>query len=304
MNPYNCIMVLGPTASGKTNLAVKLAHAFHTEIISADSRQVYRQLTIGSGKDLDAYHFRGASVPIHLIDVADVNENYHLNRYLVDFEKVFGELLSKTMVPVICGGTSLYIHALLRQHTLHAVPVNEALRKELRGLTEEGLGKRLEMIRTPKSPGLKADTRNRLIRAVEINAFLVENRLQPTPPSSLHPLIFGIDSSREERRERITTRLQHRLENGLIEEVKELLETGITPERLMFLGLEYRYITLYITGKMSYHNMQTRLDIAIQQFAKRQMTWLRKFEREGHEIIWVKTDEEAITIARERLNAN
>ncbi len=286
MIKHNSVFIVGTTASGKTKLAVQLAYELNAEIISADSRQVYRGLDIGTGKDLNEYTFQGKKIPHHLIDVADVNDNFNLNDFLNQFVKSFQEIISKGKIPIVCGGTGLYFDAILKKHQFTSVPVNENLRKELEELSDEEL-----QTKNPKF--LPADTRKRLIRAIEIGRYLASNKIEEIIFPEINPMIIGIELSIDERRKKISERLKIRLENGLIDEVKHILDIGIPPKRLINLGLEYNFVTRYIQNELSYEEMFSQLEIAIFQFAKRQMTWFRKMEREGNKIHWVKDFEEA-----------
>ncbi len=265
---------------------MQLAYELNAEIISADSRQVYRGLDIGTGKDLNEYTFQGKKIPHHLIDVADVNDNFNLNDFLNQFVKSFQEIISKGKIPIVCGGTGLYFDAILKKHQFTSVPVNENLRKELEELSDEEL-----QTKNPKF--LPADTRKRLIRAIEIGRYLASNKIEEIIFPEINPMIIGIELSIDERRKKISERLKIRLENGLIDEVKHILDIGIPPKRLINLGLEYNFVTRYIQNELSYEEMFSQLEIAIFQFAKRQMTWFRKMEREGNKIHWVKDFEEA-----------
>lgn len=286
MIKHNSVFIVGTTASGKTKLAVQLAYELNAEIISADSRQVYRGLDIGTGKDLNEYTFQGKKIPHHLIDVADVNDNFNLNDFLNQFVKSFQKIISKGKIPIVCGGTGLYFDAILKKHQFTSVPVNENLRKELEELSDEEL-----QTKNPKF--LPADTRKRLIRAIEIGRYLASNKIEEIIFPEINPMIIGIELSIDERRKKISERLKIRLENGLIDEVKHILDIGIPPKRLINLGLEYNFVTRYIQNELSYEEMFSQLEIAIFQFAKRQMTWFRKMEREGNKIHWVKDFEEA-----------
>jgi len=270
---------------------VQLAYELNAEIISADSRQVYRGLDIGTGKDLNEYTFQGKKIPHHLIDVAEVTDNFNLNAFLNCFVKSFEEIISKGKIPIVCGGTGLYFDAILKKHQFTSVPVNESLRKELEKQTDEEL--QIANYKLQITKFLTADTRKRIIRAIEIEAFLQSNKMEEIHFPEINPMIIGIELSIDERRKKISERLKIRLENGLIDEVKHILDIGIPPKRLINLGLEYNFVTRYIQNELSYEEMFSQLEIAIFQFAKRQMTWFRKMEREGNKIHWVKDFEEA-----------
>ena len=258
------ITLLGPTASGKTALGVLLADALHTEIISADSRQIYRRMDIGTGKDLNEYTVMGRQIPYHLIDICEPGYKYNLYEYQRDFNTAFDEIRRRGNTPLLCGGTGLYIETVLKGYCMPLVPENKTLRESLAG---KSLAELEEILKTYKTLHNKTDvdTCKRAIRAIEI----------------------GIDIDRELRRKRISDRLKARLENGMVEEVKALLDEGIAAEDLIYYGLEYKYLTEYIRGDYSYNEMFSRLEIAIHQFAKRQMTWFRGMERRGFTIHWV-----------------
>jgi len=304
------LTILGPTATGKTSLAAHLAYRLDGEVISADSRQVYRGMDIGTGKDLNDYLVNGIRIPVHLTDLADAGYQYNLFEYQRDFLKVWHDLQQRGKFPVLCGGSGLYIEAVLNNYRLVQVPINEQLRSELAGKTLE----ELIVILKSYNPKLHNITdivnEKRAIRAIEIADYCSEqnpenendlrdlsarsegiegtgNRLPITDHPAIRPLIVGIQFDRETRRERITQRLHQRLDEGMVEEVRKLLGSGIPPEDLLYYGLEYKYITLHLTGAMKYGEMVEKLNIAIHQFAKRQMTWFRKMEKEGTIIHWL-----------------
>ncbi|MBP9992428.1 MAG: tRNA (adenosine(37)-N6)-dimethylallyltransferase MiaA [Bacteroidales bacterium] len=279
---YELICILGPTASGKTRYAVELAGRIDGEILSGDSRQVYRGMDIGTGKDLEEY----GSVPYHLIDIADAGTKYNIYQYQKDFSEAFHDIVSRGKRPVLCGGSGLYIEAVTSGYHLPDVPANEALRKELAALPMDELIARYEKLRKPHNK-TDYDTKQRLIRALEIALYENEHPVQYSSYLPQKTKFIGINVSREERNARIDARLERRLESGMVEEVRGLLESGIPAEDLIYYGLEYKYITLYLTGEMSYATMVERLRIAIHQFAKRQMTWFRGMERRGIRIEWI-----------------
>ncbi len=282
----NLICILGPTASGKTAFAASLAHFLGGEILSADSRQVYRGMDIGTGKDYADYRVGDRTVPYHLIDIVDAGSEYNVFEYQKDFYKAFSEIQGRGAIPILCGGTGLYIEAVLKGYTLLQVPVNDELRMELETKSIDSLVQRLKTFRNPHNT---TDTliRKRLVRAIEIEEFLQVNPSAVGAIPEIHPVIFGMHIDRDSRRARITLRLKQRLENGMIDEAKRLLSSGISPEMLEFYGLEYKYLSRFVTGKISYHEMFNSLNVAIHQFAKRQMTWFRKMEREGTRIHWI-----------------
>ena len=281
------ITILGPTASGKTPVAAHLAKEIGGEIISADSRQVYRRMDIGTGKDLDDY----LGVPYHLIDICEPGTKYNLFQYQQDFFDAYQDIQRRGVTPILCGGTGLYIEAVLKGYKLSPVPQNQALRASLEGKSLAELTQMLEALKGKTGSNMHnktdVDSCQRAIRAIEIETYNLEN---PVPRRELPPvdsLIIGIDIDREHRREKITRRLKARLEEGMVEEVKGLLDEGIPAEDLIYYGLEYKFVTEYLVGKTTYDEMFQRLEIAIHQFAKRQMTWFRGMERRGFTIHWI-----------------
>lgn len=282
--PDGCdlICVLGPTASGKTRYAVALARELGGEIISGDSRQVYRGMDIGTGKDLEEY----GEVPYHLIDIADAGTRYNIYQYQRDFEQAYRSILERGRVPILCGGSGLYLEAATCGYNLPDVPPDPALRAELEKQPTEELIARYEALRTPHNT-TDYDTRQRLIRALEIAIWEETHPVRKTGFLPKNTRYIGISVSREERNTRIDRRLKERLDAGLVEEVRGLLDSGLTPEDLIYYGLEYKYVTLYLTGVLAYEEMVSRLQTAIHQFAKRQMTWFRGMERKGIKIEWI-----------------
>ena len=283
---YDLLAVIGPTASGKTAFAVRLALALGGEVISADSRQVYRGMDIGTGKDLEEYVVEGQQVSCHLVDIVEAGYKYNVFEYQADFLRVWEDCRRRGVVPVLCGGSGLYVEAVLKGYKLLAVPVNEELRASLEGMPLPELAARLATYKKLHNT-TEIDTPKRAIRAIEIEEYYSTHPYEEKDFPQLHPLIVGVEVSREVRRERITRRLHERLEQGMVEEVRQLLDSGVAPEDLIYYGLEYKYLTLYLTGKLSYDAMVEQLNVAIHQFAKRQMTWFRKMEREGFEIRWL-----------------
>ena len=291
------ITILGPTASGKTPLAAALAAEVGGEIISADSRQVYRRMDIGTGKDLADYVVRSQEtgdsrkIPYHLIDIREPGTKYNLFEYQQDFFDVYQDIRSRGAVPILCGGTGLYIEAVLKGYKLSPVPQNQALRDSLEGKSLTELTQMLTELKAKTGSNMHnttdVDSCQRAIRAIEIETYNLEN---PTPRRELPPvdsLIIGVHIDRELRREKITRRLKARLDEGMVEEVKSLLDEGIPAEDLIYYGLEYKFLTEYLTGQLTYDEMFSRLEIAIHQFAKRQMTWFRGMERRGFKINWI-----------------
>ena len=285
------ITILGPTASGKTPVAARLAAEIDGEVISADSRQVYRRMDIGTGKDLADYVFDDNLIPYHLIDIREPGTKYNLFEYQQDFFDAYQDIRSRGKVPILCGGTGLYIEAVLKGYHLSPVPQNQELRNRLEGKTLAELTQMLTELKQKTGSNMHnttdVDSCQRAIRAIEIETYNIEH---PTPRRELPPvdsIIIGIDIDRELRREKITRRLKARLDEGMVDEVKALLEEGISPEDLIYYGLEYKFVTEYLIGQTSYDEMFTRLEIAIHQFAKRQMTWFRGMERRGFKIHWI-----------------
>ena len=281
------ITILGPTASGKTPVAARLAAEIGGEVISADSRQVYRRMDIGTGKDLSDY----SVIPYHLIDIREPGTKYNLFEYQQDFFDAYQDIRSRGVVPILCGGTGLYIEAVLKGYKLSPVPQNQELRDRLEGKSLTELTEMLTALKAKTGSNMHnttdVDSCQRAIRAIEIETYNIEH---PTPRRELPPvdsLIIGISIDRELRREKITRRLKARLEEGMVEEVKALLDEGIPADDLIYYGLEYKFVTEYLMGRTTYDEMFTRLEIAIHQFAKRQMTWFRGMERRGFEINWI-----------------
>lgn len=283
---YNSIIITGPTASGKTALAAQLAYALNGEIISADSRQVYKKLNIGTGKDLLEYNVNNTPINYHLIDVAEVGTHFHLYDFITHFYGAFQAIEKQGKLPIICGGTGLYLDAIIKKHELAAIPNNFELRLQLETLNlEQLIAKLLSYSKKPENADLS--TKKRLVRAIEIADYLSNNDSLKTNFVDLKPIIFALDLPKEARRNKISIRLKYRLENGMIDEVKDLINEGISHERLQFLGLEYQYISKYLSNEMSYNDMFLKLETSIHQYAKRQMTWFRKMEREGNQIHWL-----------------
>lgn len=302
LDKYRLTVVLGPTASGKTRYAVRMAGEAGAEIISADSRQIYRGMDIGTGKDLDEYMYGGRPVPYHLIDIVDAGVRYDIFRYQRDFAAAYNDIVSRGRPVILCGGSGLYIESVTRNYAIPEVPSNPALRAELEQYSDEYLIGMLKSLTVPHNT-TDYDTRKRLIRAIEIAVYQKEHpedagvfgksnaggensgSLASFAPEEVH--YIGLSVSRDERNARIDRRLDARLQEGMIEEVRRLLDSGLSPDDLIYYGLEYKFVTLYLTGRMSYDEMRSRLAIAIHQFAKRQMTWFRGMERRGIHIDWV-----------------
>ena len=282
------VVILGPTAVGKTNFAVKLAKEFNGEIISGDSRQVYKGMDIGTGKDLDEYQIDNSTIPHHLIDILEPNDEYNLFSFQKDFYSTFNQIISNNKQPFLVGGTGLYIHSILKEYDLHDVDFNSERAKELILLDESELLEILKNSKTQFHNTTDLINKKRIIKAIlitEADNNEIKNKI------NIEPLVIGITETREIIKERITNRLKLRLQNGMIDEVENLITSGISYDKLDFFGLEYRFIGSYIKGELSYNDMYQKLNSAIHKFAKRQMTWFRKMEREGVEINWLKSDE-------------
>lgn len=298
------ITILGPTASGKTSLAAALVSHINgmdssmwggdthgAEIISADSRQVYRGMDIGTGKDLEDYTVGGKLIPYHLIDICDAGTKYNLFQYQQDFYDAYQDITHRGVLPILCGGTGLYIESVLKGYHLSPVPQNPALRSSLEGKTLEELTDMLVDLKAKNGSNMHnrtdVDTAQRAIRAIEIETYNLEHPMPERELPAVDSLVIGVSIDRDARRDKITRRLKQRLENGMVEEIKGLLDRGIPAENLLYYGLEYKFITEYVIGKTSYEEMLRGLEIAIHQFAKRQMTWFRGMERRGFTIHWI-----------------
>ncbi|MDL2262581.1 tRNA (adenosine(37)-N6)-dimethylallyltransferase MiaA [Bacteroidales bacterium OttesenSCG-928-I21] len=283
---YNLITITGATAGGKTSVAANLANRINGEIISADSRQVYRSMDIGTGKDIDDYVVNGKKIPYHLIDIVDAGYKYNVYEFQKDFFKVFTDIMLRKKQPILCGGTGMYIESVLKNYELIHVPPDFLLREKLQKYDISELEEILKSYKTPHNKS-DLDTTKRAVRAIEIAEFYSKSNLKPENNPEVHSLNVGIYFDRETRRKRITERLKQRLENGLVEEIRTLLENGITYENLEYYGLEYKYVSWYLAGKINYNELFTELNTAIHQFAKRQMTWFRKMEKSGTKIHWI-----------------
>ena len=301
MSLYNLVTILGPTACGKTSLAVALAHRLQTAVISADSRQVYRSMDLGTGKDLREYTYQGCEVPYRLIDIVDAGYKYNVFEYQRDFLKAFDELRGQGQLPVMCGGTGMYLESVLRGYRLVEVPENRELREALADKSLEELTMMLSGYKQLHNT-TDVDTCKRAIRAIEIEEYYRANDVNIREFPEIKSLTIGLDVSREVRRERITRRLHERLSEGMVDEVKGILASGVAPEDLIYYGLEYKYLTLYVIGELTYDEMVSQLEIAIHQFAKRQMTYFRGMERRGVPIHWLdaslSTEEKVGAIVR------
>lgn len=297
------MVVLGPTASGKTKLACSIAYELNGEIISADSRQVYKGLNIGAGKDLNEYNVNGKSIPYHLIDIWETDKQFYLSDYIRELKKAFTDITSRGKLPIICGGTGLYLEVLEKDHSFTQIPENLELRKKLEELNKEELIQLLassnnELVtlsaRLPAWQGVEGrqnpidlNSKKRIIRGIEIAEYLKQHPDLKKEELIYKPKYIGIKVDAETRNKRIDDRLRYRLEHGLIEEAEELLKQGISHERLQFLGLEYKFLSYYLQGQINKEELYLKLSTAIHQFAKRQMTWFRRMERQGIQIEWV-----------------
>lgn len=303
MPDYELITILGPTASGKTPFATALAAELNTEIISADSRQIYRGMDLGTGKDLADYTINGREIPYHLIDIVEPGYKYNVFEYQRDFLKAYETIKQKGCLPVLCGGTGMYLESVLKGYRLIPVPENPELRTRLADKSLETLTGILQQYKTLHN-STDVDTVKRAIRAIEIEEYYATHPIAEREFPQLNSLIIGVDIDRELRREKISQRLRQRLNEGMVDEVKQLLAQGIKAEDLIYYGLEYKYLTLYAIGKLTYEEMFAQLETAIHQFAKRQMTWFRGMERRGFTIHWVDATlptEEKIAFVKQKL---
>ncbi|HML64907.1 MAG TPA: tRNA (adenosine(37)-N6)-dimethylallyltransferase MiaA [Dysgonomonas sp.] len=289
MKNYDLITIIGPTASGKTAFACHLAHTLHTEIISGDSRQVYRSMDIGTGKDLSDYVINGENIPYHLIDIREAGDKYNIFEYQHDFHNVYTDIKNRDKLPILCGGSGLYVESVLRGYSLVNVPENKELRSKYADYSLQALTQILESYKTLHNK-TDVDTVQRAIRAIEIEEYKKTHPLEQNEFPPLNSLVIGVDIDRELRRKKISKRLKARLEDGMIEEIKDILSQGVKPDDLIYYGLEYKYVTLYVLGQLSYEDMYSQLEIAIHQFAKRQMTWFRGMEKRGIDIHWINAE--------------
>lgn len=286
MADYDLITILGPTASGKTPLAAALASRLDTEIISADSRQVYRGMDLGTGKDLADYTVAGKTIPYHLIDIVDPGYKYNVFEYQWDFLQAYQSVRERGKLPILCGGTGLYLEAVLKGYRLIPVPENPELRNRLSDKSLDELTRILSSYKKLHN-STDVDTVKRAIRAIEIEEYYLTQDVEERSFPTINSLIIGVDIDRESRREKITRRLKQRLDEGMVDEVRQLIAGGVSPDDLIYYGLEYKYLTLYAIGELTFEEMFHQLEIAIHQFAKRQMTWFRGMERRGFTIHWI-----------------
>lgn len=283
---YDMLTILGPTATGKTRLAAIAASRLNGEVLSADSRQIYRGMDLGTGKDLDDYVVDGHHVPCHLVDIAEAGTQFNVFGFQQKFITAYKDIIDRRRFPVFCGGSGMYLEAVLKGYKLTHVPPDPIRRMELSKYSLEELAAILKSYKKLHNSS-DTETRNRAIRAIEIEEYLIRYPDSDYQFPKINSLIVGVQFDRNSRRERITARLRQRMDEGMIDEVKRLLDSGLRPDDLMWYGLEYKFITLYLTGELSKEEMFERLNIAIHQFAKRQMTWFRKMEREGFQIHWL-----------------
>jgi tRNA dimethylallyltransferase len=283
----NLVTILGPTASGKTSVAANLATHINGEVISADSRQVYRKMDLGTGKDYQDYIVNGRKIPYHLVDIVDAGSQYNVFEYQHDFLKVYADIELRNKFPVLCGGSGLYLDAILKNYKLIQVPINEPLREILSGKTLDELSGILKSYKSKLHNITDVENEKRAIRAIEIENYYNENPGIEIEMPDIRSLNIGVKYDLVSRRKRITTRLKQRLEEGMLDEVQKLLDSGLKPESLIYYGLEYKYLTLHLIGELSYNEMFEKLNISIHQFAKRQMTWFRRMERQGIKIYWL-----------------
>ena len=286
MADYDLITILGPTASGKTPLAAALASRLDSEIISADSRQVYRGMDLGTGKDLADYTVAGKTIPYHLIDIVDPGYKYNVFEYQRDFLQAYQSVRERGKLPILCGGTGLYLEAVLKGYRLIPVPENPELRNRLSDKSLDELTRILSSYKKLHN-STDVDTVKRAIRAIEIEEYYLTQDVEERSFPTINSLIIGVDIDRELRREKITRRLKQRLDEGMVDEVRQLIAGGVSPDDLIYCGLEYKYLTLYAIGELTFEEMFHQLEIAIHQFAKRQMTWFRGMERRGFTIHWI-----------------
>ncbi len=293
------LIILGATASGKTKLAIELAKVLETEIISADSRQVFKGMDIGTGKDL--LEFTEANIPFHLIDIRAAGQNYNVNCFKEDFYTAFISITKKNKLPILCGGTGMYIHSLLQNHEFTAVPNNESLRISLQGLDKIQLENKIKNYPKNLTGHVDFSSSKRMIRAIEVADYLQNHNLEKVERPKLNPLVIGLVDELETRRAKISTRLTRRLEEGLIEEVEKLIADGVSIEMLTFYGLEYKFVASYLMKEIDYSTLKEKLTIAICQFAKRQMTFFRKMEKDGVNINWLSADKQLFNLRADAL---
>lgn len=287
---YQLLAILGPTASGKTAVAAHAAYLLDGEVLSADSRQVYRGMDLGTGKDYNDYEINDKKIPCHLIDLVDAGYQYNVFEYQNDFLKAYEDVTSRGKFPVLCGGSGLYLDSVLKNYKLVQVPKNDELRQSLGACSLEELTEILKRYKTRLHNKTDIDTVKRALRAIEIEDYLAKHPDMDTSMPEITSLVVGVRFDRPGRRRRISERLKQRLDQGLLEEARGLLDRGLTPDQLTYYGLEYKFLTLHLQGKLGYQEMVSELETAIHQFAKRQMTWFRRMERQGTVIRWLDGD--------------
>jgi tRNA dimethylallyltransferase len=300
LNPL--LIILGPTASGKTRLAVSLAVKLHAEIISADSRQIFKGMNIGTGKDLSEYVLNGHKVPYHLIDIKQAGERYHVNEFKEDFFKVFSALSTRKVLPILCGGTGMYINSLLQNHLYTEIPIDPVLRSELTELSLLELQTKLSKFPIELTRQADQSTIKRLIRAIEIAKYLENNAVSFKPRPLINPFVVGLSDELEIRRQKIASRLEKRLDEGMIDEVSGLLKDGVPADVLTFYGLEYKLIVSYLAQQIDFWQLKEQLFNSICQYAKRQMTFFRKMEKDGVNIHWYQADMDSEKLSELILN--
>ncbi len=289
--------MLGPTASGKTRLACDLAYRLNAEIISLDSRQVYKGLDIGTGKDLTEYKVSSTAIPYHLIDVCEPDQQFYLHDFIRSLKTCFDAILRKGKTPILCGGTGLYLDALRKDFSFTQIPEDHNLREQLKTLSKEELLEHLNVLPEKSRAHVDISSHKRIIRGIEVGRYLSHHKINPiSPTETYHPMYLGIRIETEMVRKNIHQRLLQRMENGMLEEAEALLKKGLSHERLQELGLEYKYLSFYILNRITKAELVELLYTAICQYAKRQMTWFRKMEKEGVNIHWVGTTSEAIEV--------
>lgn len=293
------LIILGPTASGKTRLAVQVAKALSGEIISADSRQIFTEMDLGTGKDLNEYCVDGIQIPYHLINILKPGNRYNVSAFKSDFYNAFSSIIKKNKLPILCGGTGMYIHSILQNHEFTEVPVDALLRDELIHSNIEDLRGKLSAFPDELRNHADLSSKKRIIRAIEIATYLSNHDLKVEKKPEMKPLVFGLKNLVEITRKKILDRLDLRLKQGMIEEVKGLLDNGVDPEMLVFYGLEYKFITQYLSGRLTFNLMKERLGTAICQFAKRQMTFFRKMEKDGVSIHWLNAQQDTDQLKEE-----
>ena len=304
MSSFNSVLVLGPTASGKTKMAVKIALEMDGEIVSIDSRQVYKRLDIGTGKDLHEYSAGNKNISYHLIDIIEPDKKYNISLFVKDFYEVWKQIKDRNKLPVLCGGTGLYMDAILKKHEYINVPVNQELRAGMENMDHHELIRKFQSFTSPYHAIADISTRKRTIRAMEIARYLNEFSMEESLYFDVKPFIVGVKVDAEKRRKNISERLLLRIQNGLIEEVENLIQSGISKDQLIYFGLEYKWITEYVCGNINKSNMIEKLCTEIHRYSRRQMTWYRKMEREGFKINWIEPEalEDFLPIIREQLD--